>query len=105
MRFLHLIAVVPLLSLATGCAPRAWGPGAQGAASTASTAFAVGAATADFAQGAGAGLLVIVAGLAAIGDNLETGGVPYGPNDEAGAARMRSAHIHAQVAWNSWPPP
>jgi hypothetical protein len=96
------IALILLPALLTGCAPRAGLVPVHAALSTASTVASVGRAAADVAGIASLWAPFYV--LAAIGDKLHTG-TAGGPSDEAYAARMRSAHIHANDPWVGWPGP
>lgn len=100
------LASLPLLLsmlFTTGCASGLARAGGQAAAGVGSALVTIGNGAAVLAD-TSAGLLVLAAGLAAFGDSLHhnTAG---GPSDEAYAARLRSAPIHADDPWVGWPPP
>src|SRR5262245_17011640 len=101
MRSLRLVSVLLTFTLTTGCVPSLLaGTGAQSLGATTATFATASAGVADTALA----LMILVAGVAAVGDALENG-VAGGPNDEAAAARLRSAAIHAADPWVGWPSP
>jgi hypothetical protein len=101
MRSARLALILALAPL-TGCAPRAGLIPLQTALTTTSALASIGRTTADAANVAALALPFYA--LASIGDKLHTG-TAGGPSDEAYAARMRSAHIHANDPWVGWPDP